>query len=221
MHGGPGLGHAGGQGVAHGVPPGEGGQEGGVGVEDPAGEGIVDRLARTVPKPAITTTSTVGLDQGGGDRAGVAVPVEARTRSRRRRTRSTSTAGTDGRGRHVERPAGPVGDDQAHRQAGGEDGLQDGAASRDQDADPDAACGRCADVPVAGVTRAHATSAPGSRSRPEAGGARPRGGARGPERRGPPGLPPERAPTSLGPPAQGMPLVQGMVSAPSQGGFRS
>ena len=93
---------------------------------------------RTVPKPAMTTTSTACVDEGVGDRRGVAVAVEVRAEAPEVGP-VDQHGGTPAAGGRPRGPGRPVGDHQPDRQAGGQDGLEDGAAARGQH--PDARTG--------------------------------------------------------------------------------
>ena len=137
--------HPGRQRVLHGVPAGEGRQQGRVGVEDPAAEGVVDRLGRAPcrsrpwrPDPA---------------RGRPAPPSPARcTPSGRTRAEAAPLAAVDQLSRHPGRsgdlqpPAGTVGEHHADRDPGVQHGLEDRPTPRNQHRD---AHGRQTSVPPA------------------------------------------------------------------------
>ena len=72
----PGLGHPGGQGVAHAVPAREGREQGRMGVEDPAREGAVDRLGHHRAEAGHGDQVDLVGHQGGRHGGGEALPVE-------------------------------------------------------------------------------------------------------------------------------------------------
>src|ERR1019366_2357763 len=120
VDGGARLGHTGGQGVVHGVPSREVREQRRMGVEDPTGEGVVDRLVEHGGEPGHHHDVDIGGHAGVGGGPGVPVPVEVGTdppvvgpvhQDR----------GNGGIGGYVEGPARAVGGHQPDRQVAVQD----------------------------------------------------------------------------------------------------
>ena len=214
VDGGPGLLGPGGQSVSHGVPPGEGRQQGGVGVEDATGVGIVDGLAEHGPEAGHDHHVDGVLEEGGGDGGRVAGAIERGPESAELGP-VDEQGGHTGGGADLQGAAGPVGGHQPDRQAGVQDGLEDGPAARGQH--PDGHRGRVGSVGgrrrnrgVSGCAWAHGRTLLQRHPRP----------TRGSEGHRTRATWPHRPASGAGlrrsvPPAQGVPLVPGTSASGS------
>ena len=119
--------HAGGEGLGHGVGAPERRQQAGMGVDDPVGEGGEHRLGQHGHEPCHGHEIHVVGPQRLDDRSGEGDPVGQVFRPVHHGRRDAGGGGPV-QGGH----AGPVGDDDRHRQAGVDDRLQIGPAPRGQ-----------------------------------------------------------------------------------------
>ena len=129
MHRAPRDRDAGCQCLLDGVPPREGRQQGGVGVEDPPREGVEERAVRTVPKPAMATRSTSCRWSSAVTAAREARPVEAGAEAPE--GAAVDELGVDtGVAGDVESTTRSVGEHECHRHTVGEHGLEDASGPR-------------------------------------------------------------------------------------------
>ena len=132
VHGAAGLRHARGQGVAHPVPAGEGGEERRMGVQDPVGKGAVHGLGHDRAEARHGHQIHPVGQKRGGDRLGVGGPIEVGPEPAVGLP-VDELVGRPLRTRQRQRGTGTVRDDRGDRETGVEHGLQDRPAPRDED----------------------------------------------------------------------------------------
>ena len=145
VHGAAGDLHARGQRVVHRVPALERRQQRGMGVDDPAGEGVVDRLGEDGAEAGHRHQVDVVAARA---RRRTSWVYATRSKSAPKLVRSTSSAATPASSAIAERAARAVGEHDRDGQVGVEHGAQDGAAPRCQHRETAHACESSREAPA-------------------------------------------------------------------------